>query len=70
MDRIEPWPESRSVTGYRWLTQIEARKCIAGDGDFSDVTTGEPLDDITRRRYATGTKGARPVIGITWASTS
>lgn len=57
MDRMEPWPDSRSPTGYRWLTQIEARKCIAGDGDFRDVTTGEPLDDIARRRYATGAKG-------------
>ena len=54
----EPWPDDRSPIGYRWPTQIEARKVIAGDVDFQDATTGKPLDDITRRRYATGAKGA------------
>lgn len=58
MDRDEPWPDESSPTGYRWLTQIEARKLIAEDADFVDVTTGQPLDDHTRRRYATGAKGA------------
>lgn len=54
----QPWPDETSPTGQRWATQIEARKAIAGDGEFRDVTTGEPLDDATRRRYATGAKGA------------
>jgi len=58
MDRSEPWPDVRSVNGHRWLTQIEARKLIAEDADFLDASTGEPFDDITRRRYATGSKGA------------
>ncbi len=58
MDRPEPWHDAKSPTGYRWLTQIEARKLLAGNGDFVDATTGQPLDDITRRRYATGAKGA------------
>lgn len=53
-----PWPDDTSPTGQRWPTQIEARKSIAGQDDFVDVTTGEPLDGITRRRYATGAKGA------------
>lgn len=58
MDRPEPWPDSRAGGPARWLTQIEARKLIAGDGDFRDATTGRPLDDHARRRYATGAKGA------------
>lgn len=58
MDRPEPWPDPEHPGQSRWLTQIEARKLIAGDGDFKDVTTGKPLDDETRRRYATGAKGA------------
>jgi len=60
MDRPEPWPEPKGEVGkgHRWLTQIEARKLLAGDADFLDVTTGKPMDDITRRRYATGAKGA------------
>ena len=53
-----PWADESSPTGQRWVTQIEARKAIAGDGDFLDVTTGKPIDDVTRRRYATGAKGA------------
>jgi len=58
MDRAEPWPDPNRPGQTRWLTQIEARKLLAGDGDFKDRTTGEPFDDITRRRYATGAKGA------------
>ena len=58
MDHPEPWPDPKNPNGTRWLTQIEARKCLASDGDFRDVTTGKPLDDTTRRRYATGAKGA------------
>ncbi|HRQ72828.1 MAG TPA: HNH endonuclease domain-containing protein [Phycisphaerales bacterium] len=58
MDRAEPWPDPNRPGQTRWLTQIEARKLLAGDGDFKDQTTGEPFDDITRRRYATGAKGA------------
>ncbi len=67
MDRPEPWPEPKSEgrKGHRWLTQIEGRKAIAnwerttGDTEpFKDVPTGKPMDDITRRRYATGAKGA------------
>lgn len=54
----KPWPDRTSPTGQRWATQIEARKSIAGDADFGDASTGEPLDDATRRRYATGAKGA------------
>ncbi len=57
MDRPEPWPDDRSPTGYRWLTEIEARKLIAEDSDFRDATTDQPLDDHARRRYATGAKG-------------
>lgn len=53
-----PWPDERSPIGYRWPTQIEARKSIAGNADFRDVSTGQCLDDVTRRRYATGAKGA------------
>lgn len=58
MDRDEPWPDSDYSGQYRWLTQIEARKQIADDTDFHDVTTGQALDEHTRRRYATGAKGA------------
>lgn len=58
MDRAEPWPDPRSPGSHRWLTQVEARKLLAGDGDFKDATTGQPMDDHTRRRYATGAKGA------------
>lgn len=58
MDRAEPWPDPKNSSSHRWLTQIEARKVLAGDGDFRDVTTGQPMDDLTRRRYATGAKGA------------
>ena len=58
MDRSEPWPEAQSPTGYRWLPQPNARKLLAGDGDFVDVTTGQAFDEHTRRRYATGAKGA------------
>lgn len=58
MDRPEPWPDPSSPKHPRWITQIEARKLIAEDADFLDVTTGEPLDDHARRRYATGARGA------------
>lgn len=58
MDREEPWPDPRNPGSHRWLTQIEARRLLAEDGDFRDVTTGQPMDDFTRRRYATGAKGA------------
>ncbi len=58
MDRDEPWPDLRNPGQHRWLTAIEARKMIAEDGDFRDLTTGEPLDDHKRGRYATGAKGA------------
>lgn len=54
----QAWPDEKSPLGYRWPTEIEARKAIAGDAEFRDITTGQPLDDITRRRYATGAKGA------------
>lgn len=57
MDRPEPWPDPNRPGLMRWLTQIEARKLIACDADFTDVSTGRPLDDHTRRRYATGAKG-------------
>lgn len=58
MDRAEPWPDTKRAGGMRWLTQIEARKVIAEDPDFRDVTTGRPLDEHARRRYCTGAKGA------------
>lgn len=43
--------------GGGWLTEIEARKLIAENDAFRDVTTGEPLDQWARRRYATGAQG-------------
>lgn len=43
---------------YRWPTQVEARMIIAADDKFADSTTCKPLDNHTRRRYATGAKGA------------
>lgn len=52
MDRDEPWEDGR------WSTEIEARKLIAADAQFIDAATGEHLDDQTRGRYATGTKGS------------
>jgi CRISPR-associated endonuclease Csn1 len=58
MDRADPWPVPNRPDKYRWLTQIEARKQIADDKSFKDVTTQQPLDDHARRRYATGAKGA------------
>lgn len=57
MDRAQPWPDDRSPSGYRWLTEIEARKMIAEDAEFRDATTGKPLDERARLRYATGAKG-------------
>ncbi|MCW5776993.1 MAG: HNH endonuclease [Phycisphaeraceae bacterium] len=58
MDRPEAWPDPKSPMGYRWLTQIEARKIVAEDAEFLDMTTAAAFDDHTRRRYATGAKGA------------
>ncbi|MEX2387593.1 MAG: type II CRISPR RNA-guided endonuclease Cas9 [Phycisphaeraceae bacterium] len=58
MDRDEPWQDENRPGEMRWLTAIEARKQIAEDGDFKDVTSGKPLNDHARRRYATGAKGA------------
>ena len=57
MDRPEPWPVPDQPEQTRWLTQIEARKLIAEDFDFTDITTGLPLDEFARQRYATGVKG-------------
>lgn len=57
MDRDEPWQDQKKPGTQRWLTQVEARMMLAGDTDFRDVTTGQPLDDRARRRYATGAKG-------------
>ncbi|MCW5766302.1 MAG: hypothetical protein KIT68_10040 [Phycisphaeraceae bacterium] len=51
----QPRPSPSGPDG--WPTQIEARKLIAQDSDFLDRTTGKPLDDHARRRYATGAKG-------------
>lgn len=58
MDRPEPRPDAQSPAGYRWLTQIEARKAIAADVDFVDAADGKPFDASTRGRYAIGAKGA------------
>jgi CRISPR-associated endonuclease Csn1 len=58
MDRKEPWPDEKRPGQTRWVTQIEARKMIADDDDFVDVTTGTKLDEHDCRRYATGAKGA------------
>lgn len=58
MDRAEPWPDPKCPGQFRWLTEIEARKLIAEDANFKDITTGKPLDAHARRRYATGAKGA------------
>ncbi len=57
MDRDAPWPDANRPGAVRWLTQIEARKLIAEDGEFCDSTTGRPLDDRARERYASGAKG-------------
>lgn len=58
MDAEQPWPDPKRPGQTRWLTQIEARKLIAGDAGFEDATIGKPFDDHARRRYATGAKGA------------
>lgn len=57
MDRDEPWPDPKDPGQHRWLTQIEARKLVAEDAGFRDVTTGAPLDERARWRYATGARG-------------
>lgn len=57
---MDPPPNDPSygfIRTGRWLTQIEARKLIAEDDSFRDATTGEPLQERTRARYATGAKG-------------
>jgi 5-methylcytosine-specific restriction endonuclease McrA len=41
-----------------WLDVVTARQIIAKDEDFIDVTTGQPLDQLTLKRYLTGAKGA------------
>lgn len=51
MDRDEPWPEPKQPDLTRWLTQIEARKQIAADANFLDVTTGKPLGQEAKPRY-------------------
>lgn len=53
----QPWPDVNAPDKHAWLTQIAARKLIAEDAGFSDVSTGQPLDQHARRRYATGAKG-------------
>lgn len=58
MDRAEPWADPKRPGEVRWLTEIEARKLIAEDAEFLDVTTGKPLNEKARSRYATGAKGA------------
>ena len=58
MDGPEPWPDLNRPGETRWLTPIEARKSIAADKNFRDVTTGRVLDETARIRYATGAKGA------------
>lgn len=58
MNRPEPWDDPKRPGQRRWLTEIEARKLIAEDAEFMDATTGQPLDDRARPRYATGAKGA------------
>ncbi len=52
-----PWPALNAGTGHRWLTQQEARKLLAEDGDFRDATTGQQFDEHTRLRYGTGARG-------------
>ena len=58
MDRDEPWPDDKNLGQTRWLTQIEARKRVANDPKFLDVTTDKPLEKHAKRRYVTGTKGS------------
>jgi CRISPR-associated endonuclease Csn1 len=58
MDRAEPWPDLRDPDACRWITAIEARKMVADSPGFRDITTGAPLDEIARPRYATGARGA------------
>jgi CRISPR-associated endonuclease Csn1 len=54
---LSPKKESFDPRKHRWFTQIEARKAIAQDEEFLCVSTGQPLDELTRRRYSTGAKG-------------
>lgn len=53
----QPWSDDEAQGKHTWLTQIAARKLIAEDADFRDVSTRKPLDEHARRRYATGAKG-------------
>jgi CRISPR-associated endonuclease Csn1 len=55
--KAKPWPMGDGRSGTRWLTQVEARLLLAGDADHRDAVTGEPFDEHTRRRYATGARG-------------
>lgn len=51
-------PVQDARTGeIRWPTQIEARRAIAADSRFRDVTSGQTLDERTRQRYLTGAPG-------------
>jgi CRISPR-associated endonuclease Csn1 len=58
MDREESWPDEHRPGQTRWLTSVEARRMIAKNPEFRDLTTGQPLDEHTKRRYLTGAKGA------------
>lgn len=42
---------------HRWLTPIEARKLIAADPSFRDVTSGRQFDKQTQDRYSVGHGG-------------
>jgi CRISPR-associated endonuclease Csn1 len=52
-----PWAVDGDASSPRWITQIEARKQIAEDAEFRDVSTGDILNTHAQRRYATGAKG-------------
>lgn len=56
MEQPSPNLDSRSSVPYQWPTEIEARKAIAHDPNFVDATTGQPLDELTRKRYLIGAK--------------
>jgi CRISPR-associated endonuclease Csn1 len=55
--QAQPWKDDPAGPAHRWITQIEARKIIAEDAEFLDVSSGQPMDTHARRRYATGAKG-------------
>ncbi|MBX3409594.1 MAG: HNH endonuclease [Phycisphaeraceae bacterium] len=52
-----PWPVADAPGKHTWYTQIQARKHIAEDASFADVTTGRPFDRQARERYALAAKG-------------